>query len=82
MINSKRVLALIPARSGSKGIPGKNKKLINNIPLLAYPIIAANNSKYIDKIIFSSDDQDMCDIAASYGAETPFLRPIELAADN
>ena len=82
MINSKRVLALIPARSGSKGIPGKNKKLINDIPLLAYPIIAANNSKYIDKVIFSSDDQEMCDIAYSYGAETPFLRPIELASDD
>jgi CMP-N,N'-diacetyllegionaminic acid synthase len=82
MINSKRVLALVPARSGSKGIPGKNKKLINNIPLLAYPIIAADKSKYIDKIIFSSDDQEMCDIAQSYGAEVPFLRPIEFATDD
>lgn len=82
MINSKRVLALIPARSGSKGIPGKNKKLINNIPLLAYPIIAAKKSKYIDKIIFSSDDQDMCNIALNYGAEAPFTRPLELASDE
>jgi CMP-N,N'-diacetyllegionaminic acid synthase len=82
MINSKRVLALIPARSGSKGIPGKNVKLINNIPLLAYPIIAASKSEYIDKIIFSSDDSEMCAIAVAYGAEAPFLRPRELALDD
>lgn len=82
MINSKKILVVVPARSGSKGIPGKNKKTINGIPLLAYPIIAANKSKYVDKIIFSSDSQEMCDIANKYGAETPFLRPKELASDE
>ena len=82
MINLKKVLALVPARSGSKGIPEKNKKLINGIPLLAYPIIAAEKSKYIDKIIFSSDSKEMCNLARVYGADTPFLRPLELASDT
>ena len=82
MINSKKILVLVPARSGSKGIPGKNKKEINGIPLLAYPIIAANKSKYVDKIIFSSDSKDLCGIAKNYGAEAPFLRPNELASDD
>jgi len=82
MIDSKRVLVVIPARSGSKGIPDKNIKEINCIPLLAYPIIAANKSKYVDKIIFSSDCDIMCGIAKSYGAEAPFIRPKELASDN
>ena len=63
MINSKKIIAIIPARSGSKSIPGKNVKKINNIPLLAYPIISAKKSKYIDKVIFTSDSQEYCDIS-------------------
>ena len=82
MIDSKRVIVIVPARSGSKGIPGKNLKKINDIPLLAYPIIASKKSKYVDKIIFSSDCDIMCEIAKSYGAETPFIRPKELASDS
>ena len=82
MIDSKRVIAIVPARSGSKGIAGKNLKKINDIPLLAYPIIASKKSKYVDKIIFSSDCDIMCEIAKSYGAEVPFIRPKELASDS
>ena len=82
MINSKNILAIVPARKGSKGLPNKNIKLINNIPLIGYPIIAAKNSKYIDKVLFTSDSKKYCKIAKKYGAEVPFLRPSELSTDT
>lgn len=82
MIGNKKILAIIPARSGSKGLKNKNLKKINNIPLVGYPVIAAKKSKYIDKIIISSDSQKICNIASKYGADIPFLRPKELATDT
>lgn len=82
MINGKSVVAIIPARGGSKGLPGKNIKELCGKPLVAWPIHAAKSSLYVDKIIVSTDDPQIADIARREGAEVPFLRPEELAADD
>lgn len=82
MINGKSVLAIIPARGGSKGLPGKNIKELCGKSLVAWPIHAAKSSLYVDKIIVSTDDPQIADIARQEGAEVPFLRPEELAADD
>ena len=76
------MIALIPARGGSKGLPGKNIKELHGKPMLAYTIEAAKKSKYIDDIIISTDDQSIADIAVEFGALCPFLRPAELSADD
>ena len=76
------LLALIPARGGSKGIPRKNIRELCGKPLIAWSIEAAQKSKYIDRIIISTDDQEIADVARSYGAEVPFMRPHTLAQDN
>ncbi|UZP66658.1 acylneuraminate cytidylyltransferase family protein [Desulfovibrio mangrovi] len=78
----RKVLAVIPARGGSKGIPRKNIIDIDGKPLVAYSIEAALNAKNIDKVIVSTDDEEIAAIAKSYGAEVPFLRPPELSGDN
>lgn len=82
MINQKSVLALIPARGGSKGI--KNKNIINlcGKPLIAYTVEAAKKSKYIDAVILTTDSEKIAEVAADFGAEVPFMRPAELAADK
>ena len=77
-----RVVAIIPARSGSKGIPHKNIQEIAGKPLLAYTIEAALKSKYVNRVIVSTDSFEIAKIAKSYGAEVPFLRPSELAMDD
>lgn len=77
-----KILAIIPARSGSKSVPNKNIRLINNKPMLAYSIEHAKNSKYINKIILSTDSIEYQKIGQKYGAETPFLRPKEYATDT
>ena len=82
VIATKRVLALIPARGGSKGLPRKNIRILGDRPLIAWPIRAALASKYIDQVIVTTDDQEIAGIAEEYGAEVPFLRPSELAADS
>lgn len=82
MINSKRVLAIVPARSGSKGLKGKNIKELCQKPLIAWPIEAAKSSKYIDKIIVSTDSAIIADVASKYGAQVPFIRPVSLAQDE
>lgn len=82
MIKNKKILCVIQARGGSKGIPNKNIYKINNHPLISYSIAAAKNSKYIDDIIVSSDSKKICKVANEYGARTPFLRPKYLAKDN
>ena len=82
MINNLKVLALIPARGGSKGIKDKNIYDINGKPLIAYSIIAARNSEYVDDIIITTDSEKIKDISESFGANVPFLRPTELATDN
>lgn len=81
MINNKRVFAFIGARSGSKGLVDKNIKLLNGLPLIAWTIKSALASKYIDKVVFSSDSQVYLDIAKEYGA-TVVQRPVELSHDN
>ena len=76
-----KIIAIIPARAGSKGIPRKNLKLLNGIPLIAYSIIAANQSKMIEKVIVSTDDNEIAEVSSSYGAEI-VLRPNEISNDT
>lgn len=76
------VVALIPARSGSKRIPRKNVKELGGHPLLAYSVAAAQESGVVDRIICSTDSEEIADIARSYGAEVPCLRAPELATDG
>ena len=76
------IIAIIPARGGSKSIPKKNIINLGGYPLIAYTIIAARSSKYIDRVIVSTDSQEIAKIAKRYGAEVPFLRPKKFAGDN
>lgn len=76
------MLAIIPARGGSKGVPQKNIKLLGNKPLIAYTIEAAKESDIFEKIIVSTDSQEIANIARKYGAEVPFLRPSEISGDE
>lgn len=75
------IIAIIPARSGSKSIPHKNIRLINGIPMLAYSLEHAKQSKYINRIILSTDSEEYAKIGREYGAEVPFLRPEIYATD-
>lgn len=81
-MSSKPVFAIIPARAGSKGIPGKNTKLLGGYPLIAYTVVAAKLCSRIDRIIVSTDSSEIAELAKFYGAEVPFLRPSELAQDH
>lgn len=76
------MLAIIPARGGSKGLPGKNIRLLSGKPLIAYTIEAALKAKEITRVICSTDSPEIADVAVKFGAEVPFLRPAELASDN
>ena len=76
-----KVLGIITARGGSKGIPGKNLKLLGGRPLLDYTIDAANDTP-LDRLILSTDDKKIADLARSLGCEVPFMRPAELARDE
>lgn len=78
----KKVLAIIPARSGSKGIPNKNILPLNGHPLLAYSIAAGLQTPQISRVICSTDSKEIAKVAEKYGAEVPFLRPPHLAQDN
>jgi len=82
MINNKKVLAIIPARAGSKGVPRKNIRSLLGKPLIAYSIESARASQYIDRVIVSTDGKEIAKIAKKYGAEVPFVRPAELARDD
>ncbi|MFA5099315.1 MAG: acylneuraminate cytidylyltransferase family protein [Candidatus Omnitrophota bacterium] len=79
---SNNVVALIPARGGSKGVPGKNIKDLAGHPLIAYSIGAARMSRRIDRVIVSTDSSEIADIARAYGAEVPFMRPREISQDT
>lgn len=81
-MSSARVVCVIPARGGSKGLPGKNVRMLAGKPLIAYSIEAARGCDLINRVIVSTDDDDIARIAGEYGAETPFRRPAELASDN
>ncbi|MCC6137056.1 MAG: acylneuraminate cytidylyltransferase family protein [Bdellovibrionaceae bacterium] len=76
------VLVIIPARSGSKGIPHKNILDLNGHPLMAYSIVSALESSLVDRVVVSTDSESYAEIARRYGAEVPFLRPSQLAADE
>jgi pseudaminic acid cytidylyltransferase len=74
-------IAVIPARGGSKRIPRKNIKLFHGKPIIAYSIEVAIDSGLFDKVIVSTDDQEIANIAETYGAEIPFLRPSDISDD-
>ncbi|MFT8872857.1 MAG: acylneuraminate cytidylyltransferase family protein [Sporolactobacillus sp.] len=82
MYNNRSILAIIPARGGSRGIPHKNIVDICGLPLIAYSINEAKKSKYIDTLVVSTEDDEIAHIAEQFGAEVPFKRPAALAKDE
>ena len=82
MIQGKRVLTLIPARGGSKGIKDKNIRPVAGKPLIAYSIEAGKNCEYVDDVVITTDSERIKAVAEEYGAWVPFLRPDELASDT
>jgi len=82
MLNNKTILAIIPARGGSKGVFRKNLRLLNGKSLLSIAVETAKQSNMIDRVIVSSDDQEIIEAAQQAGAEVPFVRPKELARDE
>ena len=81
MIDGKEAWAVIPARAGSKGLPGKNTMLLCGKPLVAHSIACALKSNYIDRVIVSTDSKWIATMATLYGAEVPFLRPRSISGD-
>ena len=77
-----KVLAIIPARGGSKGVPKKNSRKIAGKPLVVWSIQQALASQTINKVIVSTDDREIAEISINEGAEVPFLRPMDLASDT
>lgn len=77
-----KVLGLIPARAGSKGVPGKNIRLLNSKPLLAYTVEAAFQAKSLTRVVLSTDDEEIANIGQNLGIDVPFTRPAELAQDS
>jgi len=82
MIEGKKVLGLIPARGGSKGVPKKNIRLLGGKPLLAWTAEAAYNSRYLDRVILSSDSEEIIAVGRQWHLDAPFVRPAELAQDT
>lgn len=82
MIDEKKVLGIIPARGGSKGVPRKNIRELAGKPLIAWTIEEGKKSKYIDRLILSSDDEEIMEIARQWDCDVPFVRPSELAKDD
>jgi CMP-N,N'-diacetyllegionaminic acid synthase len=76
------LLVLIPARGGSKGVPRKNVRLLAGKPLIAWTIEAARQARGVDRIVVSTEDEEIAQVAREYGAETPFMRPEALAQDT
>lgn len=76
------VLGLVPARGGSKGLPGKNARLLRGRPLLAWTIVAAQESGVVDRIVLSTDDPHIAQLGGAEGAIVPFLRPAAIAGDT
>lgn len=81
MINNKRVLAIIPARGGSKRLPKKNILPLGGNPLISWSIEAGLKSEYVDSVIVSTDCYEIADISKNYGADVPFMRPADIAGD-
>ena len=82
MYKEHKILAVIPARGGSKGVPRKNVRQLNGKPLIAWTIEQAIQSRYVDRVVVSSEDDEICEVARQSGAETPFVRPESLASDT
>ncbi len=82
MVAKPEVLAVIPARGGSKGIPRKNIRDFAGYPLIAYSVAAATHSDFVTRTVVSTDDPEIAEVAREFGAETPFMRPAELAEDG
>ena len=82
MINNKKIIGIVPARIGSKGLKFKNLKKLNSKPLIFWPIKTLKKSKYIDKIILNTDSKKIRHLGTKMGAEAPFLRPKYLASDK
>ena len=82
MFRQKKILAVIPARGGSKGVPRKNIRPAGGKPLIAWMIAAAKGSGYIDRLILSSDDTEIIETAKKFNCDVPFIRPAELARDD
>jgi len=82
MIDGEKLLAIIPARGGSRRLPRKNILDLAGKPLIAWTVEAALASKHIDRVVVSTDDQEIADISKKYGADVPFMRPDELANDE
>lgn len=82
MFKKYKIICIIPARGGSKGVPKKNIKKLAGKPLIAYTIEQARQSKYIDRVIVSTENNEIADIAKKYKAEVPFFRPKKLASDS
>jgi CMP-N-acetylneuraminic acid synthetase len=81
MSDAQHVVAVIAARGGSKGLPGKNIRPLAGKPLIAYSVEAAKASPYVDRVIVTTDSPEIAEVAKKYGAEVPFMRPPELAQD-
>lgn len=77
-----KILAIIPARGGSKGVPGKNIKLLNGKPLLGYTVEIALQSQYLTEVVVSTEDEQIREVAKNLGIKVPFIRPMALAQDN
>lgn len=82
MYKNKKILAVIPARGGSKGIPSKNIFNVGGQPLIKYTIDCAKNSKYLDRAVISTDSMEIKRVAEECGGDVPFMRPTELASDT
>ncbi len=82
MVNKPEILAIIPARGGSKGIPRKNIREFAGYPLIAYSIAAGLQAELISRVIVSTEDHEIADVARTFDAEVPFMRPVELAQDD
>jgi CMP-N,N'-diacetyllegionaminic acid synthase len=82
MYKNKKILAIIPARGGSKGLPNKNIVDLNGKPLIGWTILQAKNSEAIDRCIVSTDSKEIYKISKDLGGDVPFIRPAELASDS
>jgi N-acylneuraminate cytidylyltransferase len=81
VVNAAHTVAVVPARGGSKTIPRKNIRLLGGVPLLAYSIEAGLRARLVDRVIVSTDDEEIAEIARAWGADVPFLRPAAIAGD-
>jgi N-acylneuraminate cytidylyltransferase len=82
LIEGKTILAIVPARGGSRGVPRKNVRLLGGRPLIAWTVDAARASRFVDRLIVSSEDPEILEIARGLGCEVPFVRPAGLARDD